>query len=66
MDFPMRIFMVVIISAVFCGLPCLECKLSPEETETRINELVGKMTLAEKLGQLQQLDGTTSELFSLP
>ncbi|GAV01281.1 hypothetical protein RvY_12018 [Ramazzottius varieornatus] len=57
MDFAMRIFIVGTISRLFCGLPCLECKLSPEEIETRINELVGNMTLAEKLGQLQQLDG---------
>ncbi|MEO8042686.1 MAG: hypothetical protein ABI646_08760, partial [Acidobacteriota bacterium] len=28
--------------------------------ERRINQLVAKMTLAEKLGQLQQLDGDSS------
>jgi beta-glucosidase len=28
------------------------------ETETRVTELLGRMTLEEKLGQLQQLDGT--------
>ena len=31
--------------------------LSADEIERRVDELIGRMTLAEKLGQLQQLDG---------
>lgn len=44
-------------------VPCadsqsLPAKRSREEVESRVSKLVSRMTLAEKLGQLQQLDGT--------
>lgn len=50
-------FAVLAIFAVFVDFSRSECRLSSDEIEKRITELIGNMTLAEKLGQLQQSGG---------
>src|SRR5438034_8297803 len=48
-------FCAVLVFANLCGVSAQ--RPSRAQIEARINELLGRMTLAEKLGQLQQLDG---------
>lgn len=51
-----RALNVVVALLLSASLP-VSAALPAAERERRISELLGKMTLAEKLGQLQQLDG---------
>ena len=44
--------------AAFAGAPSFSKAASNQEIENKISSLIARMTLAEKLGQLQQLDGT--------
>ena len=44
------------VRLLMCSSEC-SSKLSAEEIERKITDLLGQMTIEEKLGQLQQLDG---------
>lgn len=64
MKFVGRQIFVLLLSCflfIFSGLVCAQQKPATNsrqaEIEQKINALIGQMTLAEKLGQLQQLDG---------
>src|SRR5437868_4764398 len=50
-----RIAKLLVFILVFTNLPALAQKTRSDEA--RISALLARMTLAEKLGQLQQLDG---------
>src|SRR5213075_928018 len=54
-------FCAVLVFANLCGVSAQ--RPSRAQIEARINELLGRMTLAEKLGQLQQLDGEANGNF---
>ena len=56
-----KIFISVLILLVF-SFPAY-AQRKPAEIEKQINILIAKMTLAEKLGQLQQLDGDANGTF---
>jgi beta-glucosidase len=51
-----KIFSLIVLFSLLSA-PVAAQRRSPASIETRINSLIAKMTLAEKLGQLQQLDG---------
>ena len=53
---PARKASLCLALALALAAPALAQKLDPQ-TERRINQLIARMTLEEKLGQLQQLDG---------
>ncbi|TBR21225.1 hypothetical protein EPO15_10810, partial [bacterium] len=53
MNSPLKSALALVLTA---AVPASSALPAPER-ERRIQDLVGKMTLAEKLGQLQQLDG---------
>src|SRR5216684_1341551 len=48
--------LVLALALVLCAIPN-SAQQRPTDNERRINALLARMTLAEKLGQLQQLDG---------
>lgn len=50
-------FLTLFVLLSLLSVPVAAQRRSPASVETRINALIAKMTLAEKLGQLQQLDG---------
>src|SRR5258706_6379196 len=53
-----RILLVLVVVCIFLITPAsLSHSQQPKNVEKEINALLAKMTLAEKLGQLQQLDG---------
>lgn len=68
-DFRRFIRVVIILALVTALVPCGGAFSSPaittpqEETERRIDALLARMTLEEKLGQLQQLDGEANGNF---
>ena len=47
----------LLLLSIFTTYPLFAQKKNPANTEAKINALIAKMTLAEKLGQLQMLDG---------
>jgi beta-glucosidase len=47
----------LLLLSIFSTLPVFAQKRNQADIERKINALIAKMTLAEKLGQLQQLDG---------
>lgn len=55
-NFFVRCFAFVILVSL-CASPLLAQRKPATNVEAKINALIAKMTLAEKLGQLQQLDG---------
>jgi beta-glucosidase len=48
--------LVLALALILCAIPT-SAQQRPADIESRINALLARMTLAEKLGQLQQLDG---------
>ena len=50
-------FIAILLLLSFFSTPIFAQKRNKPDIETKINALLAKMTLAEKLGQLQQLDG---------
>jgi beta-glucosidase len=55
---PMKLAkLLLILALVVSTMPTLLAQRSPADIEKRINALLARMTLEEKLGQLQQLDG---------
>jgi beta-glucosidase len=55
---------LLLILALLCStMPALRAQSSPADIEKRINALLARMTLEEKLGQLQQLDGEANGNF---
>src|SRR6267142_2694356 len=58
-----RPFLLLILVLIVSISPVSAQAPNGSEVERRINELVARMTLAEKLGQLQQLDGEANGNF---
>lgn len=54
---PLLLLLLGAVAAV-AGAPSFSRTASNQEIENKISNLLARMTLAEKLGQLQQLDGT--------
>src|SRR6476620_11882247 len=58
-----RLFTLVLaLALILCAVPN-SAQQRPADIERRINALLARMTLAEKLGQLQQLDGESNGNF---
>ena len=58
------LFRFTLLALVLCAVPAVVfAQRSGPAVERRINQLITRMTLAEKLGQLQQLDGEADGKF---
>src|SRR5262245_40433478 len=51
----LQLFLILLLLLVGAARPASSQR--PKNVEQRINQLLARMTLAEKLGQLQQIDG---------
>src|SRR5262245_13474062 len=61
-----RVIVALVVLLIVLNLliaPALSSSIQTSDVESRINALLAKMTLEEKLGQLQQLDGDGSGTF---
>src|SRR2546427_10145401 len=54
--------LVLALALILCAVPN-SAQQPPANSERRISDLLARMTLAEKLGQLQQLDGEANGNF---
>ncbi|MCA1592655.1 MAG: glycosyl hydrolase, partial [Acidobacteria bacterium] len=63
MKFAKRVILLFALAALVSASPRIAAQRQNAEVEKRIGALLARMTLEEKLGQLQQLDGDSAGTF---